>query len=93
MKVHTQNIFKYSSIKEYGLSKNPIKIENLIDISSRTKLGKFLKQLENILNSKTGTLAILDYNKYGYVSFILELPDLFEEKRKDIEQIGRRSNY
>ena len=93
MKVYTQNIFKYSAIRGYGIAKMPSKIENYIGISRRTKLGKFLNELENILNGKSCTLAIFDYNKYGYVSFIIELDDKFEEKRVELEKIGYRSNY
>ena len=93
MKVYTQNIFKYSAIRGYGITKMPSKIENYIGISRRTKLGKFLNELENILNGKSCTLAIFDYNKYGYVSFIIELDDKFEEKRVELEKIGYRSNY
>ena len=93
MKVYTQNIFKYSNIRGYGITKLPIKIENLIGISRRTKLGKFLNKLESILNGKSGKIAIFDYNKYGYVSFVIELDDIFEDKRKELEEIGYRSNY
>lgn len=93
MKVYTQNIFKYSSIKGYGITKNRTNIENYIGLSTRSKLGKFLKNLESILNGKTCTIAIFDYNKYGYVSFVLELDDIFEDKRKELEEIGYRSNY
>lgn len=93
MKVYTQNIFKYSTIRGYGITKAPVKIESLIGISRRSKLGKFLKELAEILNGKSCTLAIFDYNKYGYVSFVIELDDIFEDKRKELEEIGYRSNY
>ena len=93
MKVYTQNIFKYSSIRGYGITKTPSKIGDYIGISRRTKLGKFLNELEIILNGKSCTVAIFDYNKYGYVSFVIELDDIFEDKRKELEQIGYRSNY
>ena len=93
MKIYTQNIFKHSTIRGYGITKAPIKIENLIGISRRSKLGKFLNELENILNGKSCTLSIFDYNKYGYVSFVIELDDIFEDKRKELEEIGYRSNY
>lgn len=93
MKVYTQNIFKYSTIREYGITKAPIKIENFIGLSRRSKLGKFLNNLESILNGKSCTLAIFDYNKYGYVSFVIELDDIFEDKRKEVEKIGCISCY
>ena len=93
MKVYTQNIFKYSSISGEGITKAPIKIENFIGLSRRSKLGKFLNELESILNGKSCTLAIFDYNKYGYVSLVIELDDIFEDKRKELEKIGYRSNY
>ena len=93
MKVYTQNIFKHATIRDEGITKAPIKIENLTGISRRSKLGKFLNKLLEILNGKSCTLAIFDYNKYGYVSFVIELDDNFEDKRKELEQIGYRSNY
>ena len=93
MKVYTQNIFKYSSIRGYGITKIPSKIENYIGITRRSKLGKFLNEVESILKGKSCTIAIFDYNKYGYVSFVIELDDIFEDKRKDLEEIGYRSNY
>lgn len=93
MKVYTQNIFKYSSIRWYGITKTPSKIGRYKGISRRTKLCKFLNELEIILNGKSCTVAIFDYNKYGYVSFVIELDDIFEDKRKELEQIGYRSNY
>ena len=93
MKVYTQNIFKHSTIGGYGITKAPIKFERLIGISRRTKLGKFLNELAKILNGKSCTIAIFDYNKYGYVSFVIELDDIFEDKRKELEEIGYRSNY
>ena len=93
MKVYTQNIFKYSNIRGYGITKLPIKIESLIGISRRSKLGKFVNKLGIILNGKSCTISIFDYNKYGYVSFVIELDDIFEDKRKELEEIGYRSNY
>lgn len=93
MKVYTQNIFKYSNIRGYGITKNPIKIVSIEGVSKRTKLGKFLNNLESILNGESCTIAIFDYNKYGYVSFVIELDDIFEDKIKDLEEIGYRSNY
>ena len=93
MTIHTQNIFKYSIIRGYGITKIPSKIDNYIGISRRSKLGKFLKELEIILNGKSCTIAIFDYNKYGYVSFVIELDNIFEDKRKELEEIGYRSNY
>ena len=93
MKIYTQNIFKYATIKTYGITKTPTKIWCIEGVSKRTKLGKFLNNLESILNGESCTIAILDYNKYGYVSFIIELDDKFEEKRVELEKIGYRSNY
>ena len=93
MKVYTQNIFKYSSIRGYGITKAPIKIENFIGISRRTKFGKFLKNLENLLNGENCNISIFDFNKYGYVSLVLDIDDKFEENKIDFEKIGYRSNY
>ena len=94
MKVYTQNIFTASTIRGFGISKSqPLSIENLKLISKRTKFGKFLKNLESLLNGENCTLAIFDYNKYGYVSLVIEVDDIFEDKRKELEQIGYRSNY
>lgn len=94
MKIYTQNIFKTTLIRDYGISKyNQIPIEKLSCISRRTKLGKFVKELENILNGQTCTLSINSYNRYGYTSLVIELDDIFEDKRKELEEIGYRSNY
>ena len=93
MLVHTQNIFKYDSIRGHGISRVPIDINKIMLVSKRSKLGKFLNNLESILNGESCTIAIFDYNKYGYLSFIIELDDKFEENRADLEKIGYRSNY
>ena len=55
--------------------------------------GKFLKNLETLLDGENCTLAICDYNKYGYVSLVLEIDDKFKENKIDFEKIGYRSNY
>ena len=95
MKVHTQNIFKYSNIRYFELSKNPISTEKLKLklISKRTKFGKFFKNLENLLNGENCNISIFDCNKYGYVSLILDIDDKFEQNKIDFEKIGYRSNY
>ena len=93
MKIFTQNIFKYSSIRYFGLSKSPISTDKLKLISKRTKFGKFLLNLENLLNGENCNIAIFDYNRYGYVSLILDIDDKFEQKKIDFEKIGYRSNY
>ena len=93
MKVYTQNIFKYSSIRGQGVTRYPIELGELMLVSKRSKLGKFLNEVESILNGKSATIAIFDYNKYGYVSLVIELDDIFEDKRKELEEIGYRSNY
>lgn len=93
MKIYTQNIFKYSAITDYGITKNPTNIVNLIGVSKRSKLGKFLDELSKLLQGESCTIAICDYNKYGYVSLVLEIDDKFEEKKIDFEKIGYRSNY
>lgn len=95
MKIYTQNIFKYSNIRYFGLSKSPISTEKLKLklISKRTKFGKFLINLENLLNGENCNIAIFDYNSYGYVSLILDIDDKFDQKKIDFEKIGYRSNY
>ena len=93
MKVYTQNIFTASTIRGFGISKNPLSIENLKLISKRTKFGKFLKNLESLLNGENCTIAICDYNRHGYVSLILDIDDKFEQNKIDFEKIGYRSNY
>ena len=93
MKVYTQDILKYSSIRGHGITRYPIKLDEVMLVSKRSKLGKFLNKLGNILNGKSCTIAILGYNKYGYVCFVIELDDIFEGKRKELEEIGYRSNY
>lgn len=95
MKIYTQNIFPHSGIRCFGISKSPISSEKLKLklISRRTKFGKFFKNLENILNGQTCTLAIYDYNRYGYVSLVIDLDDKFKPLQKELEEIGYRSNY
>lgn len=94
MKIYTQNIFNTTLIRDYGISKyNQIPIEKLAGISRRSKLGKFVKELENLLNGQTCTLSINTYNRYGYASLVIELDDKFEENKIEIEKIGYRSNY
>ena len=93
MKIYTQNIFKYSNIRYFGLSKSPISTDKLKLISKRTKFGKFLLNLENLLNGENCNIAIFDYNRYGYVSLILDIDDKFEQKKIDFEKICYRSNY
>ena len=95
MKIYTQNIFKYSNIRYFGLSKSPISTEKLKLklISKRTKFGKFFKNLENLLNGENCNISIFDFNKYGYVSLVLEIDDKFEENKIEFEKIGYRSNY
>ena len=93
MKIYTQNIFKYSNIRDFGLSKSPISTEKLKLISKRTKFGKFFKNLENLLNGENCNISIFDFNKYGYVSLLLEIDDKFEQNKIEFEKIGYRSNY
>lgn len=95
MKIYTQNIFPYSGITCFGISKNPLSTEQikLKLISRRTKFGKFFKNLENLLNGENCNISIFDYNKHGYVSLVLEIDDKFEENKNEFEKIGYRSNY
>ena len=95
MKIYTQNIFPYSGIRCFGISKNPMSNEKikLKLISRRTKFGKFFKNLENLLNGENCNISIFDYNKYGYVSLLLEVDDKFEENKNEFEKIGYRSMY
>lgn len=95
MKIYTQNIFKYSSIRYFGLSKSPISTVELKLklISKRTKFGKFLVNLENILNGQSCTLSIYDCNRYGYVSLVIEIDDRLIHFKKELEEVGYRSNY
>lgn len=95
MKVYTQNIFPPSGIRCFGISKSPMSTEilKLKLISKRTKFGKFFKNLESLLNGENCNISIFDYNKYGYVSLVLEIDDKFEENKIEFEKIGCRSNY
>lgn len=95
MKIITQNIFKYSNIRYFGLCKSPISAEKLKLklVSKRTKFGKFLVNLENLLNGESYTIAIFDCNRYGYVSLVIELDDKFKIIQKELEEVGYRSNY
>ena len=93
MKVYTQNIFPYSGIRGFGISKSPMSSEKIKLISKRTKFEKFFKNLEEILNGEICNISIFDYNKYGYVSLVIEIEDIFEDKRKELEEIGYRSKY
>ena len=87
MKIITQNIFKYGTILNHGIGRNQLPLEKLAGISRRSKLGKFVKELENILNGQSCTLSIFDYNKYGYVSLVIELDDKLLHFKKEIEKI------
>lgn len=93
MKIITQNIFKYGTVLNQGIGRSPISIKKLVGISRRSKLGKFVKELENVLNGQSCTLAIYDYNRYGYVSLAIELDDKLLHLKKELEKIGYRSNY
>ena len=95
MKVYTQNIFSPSGIRCFGISKSPMSTEilKLKLISKRTKFGKFFKNLETLLNGENCNISIFDFNKYGYVSLVLEIDDKFEENKIEFEKIGYRSNY
>lgn len=93
MKIITQNIFKYRTVLNQGIGRSPISIKKLVGISRRSKLGKFVKELENVLNGQSCTLAIYDYNRYGYVSLAIELDDKLLHLKKELEKIGYRSNY
>ena len=92
MKIITQNIFKYGTILNQGI-RNQLPIEELMGISRRSKLGKFVKYLENILNGQSCTLSIYDCNRYGYVSLVIEVDDKLLHFKKEIEKICYRSNY
>lgn len=95
MKIYTQNIFKYSKLKEVGITKNPVGILT-ITASNRTKIGKFITNVCELVSlEKTQIkLSINSYNKYGYVDLCLEVPDnLPEFYYKEIEKMGYRSNY
>lgn len=96
MKIYTQNIFKYSSLKEVGISKKPMGILT-ITASKRTKIGKFISKVFELffLEEKTQIkLSINSYNKYGYCDLCIEVPDnLPEFYYKELEKIGYRSNY
>ena len=93
MKIITQNIFKYRSVVEKGIGRRPISIDEIKEITRRSKLGKFVKELENILNGQSCTLSIYDYNRYGYVSLVIELDDKLLHLKKELEEVGYRSNY
>ena len=95
MKIYTQNIFPYSGITCFGISKIAMSSEQikLKLISRRTKFGKFFKNLENLLNGENCNISIFDYNKHGYVSLVLEIDDKFEDNKNEFEKIGYRSNY
>lgn len=93
MKIITQNIFKYGSLLEKGIGRTPISIQELSGISRRSKIGKFIKELENILNGQSCTLSIYDCNRYGYVSLVIELDDKLLHLKKELEEVGYRSNY
>ena len=95
MKIYTQNIFPNSGIKCFGISKSPMSSEKLKLklISKRTKFGKFFKNLENLLNGENCNISIFDYNKYGYVSLMIEVDDKFQPLQKEFEKIGYRSIY
>ena len=96
MKVYTQNIFKYSNLKEVGITKTPIGILT-ITASKRTKIGKFILKVSEMFSLEEKTqikLSINSYNKYGYSDLCVDVPDnLPEFYYKEIEKIGYRSNY
>ena len=93
MKIITQNIFKYATVLNQGIGRNNLSIEKLSGITRRSKLGKFVKELENVLNGQSCTLSIYDCNRYGYVSLSVELDDKLLHLKKEIEEIVYRSNY
>ena len=93
MKIITQNIFKYGSVLNQGIGINQLPIEKLSGITRRSKLGKFVKDLENILNGQSCTLSIYDCNRYGYASLTIEVDDKLLQFKKEIEKICYRSNY
>ena len=93
MKITTQNIFKSHSILAKGISRRPISINEIKGITRRSKLGSFIKDLENILNGQSCTLAIYDWNRSGYVSLVIEIDDKLIHFKKEIEKICYRSNY
>ena len=93
MKIITPNIFKYRSVLEKGVGRSPISIGEIKEISRRSKLGKFVKELENILNGQSCTLSIYDCNRRGYVSLVVELDDKLLHLKKELEKICYRSNY
>ena len=93
MKIITQNIFKSHSILAKGISRRPIPINEIKGITRRSKLGSFIKDLENILNGQSCKLAIYDYNRYGYVSLVIEVDDKLLHLKKELEEVGYRSNY
>ena len=93
MKIITQNIFKYKTILDKGIGKYQLPLEKLTGISRRSKLGKFVKYLENILNGQSCTLSIYDCNRYGYVSLVIDVDDKLLHYKKEIEKICYRSSY
>ena len=93
MKIYTQNIFPYHGVSCFGINKSPLSTEKLKLISRRTKFGKFFKNLENLLNGENCNISIFDYNKYGYVSLMIEVDEKFRPLQKEFEKIGYRSNY
>lgn len=93
MNIITQNIFKHRSVLEKGIGRSGISIDEIKEISRRSKLGKFVKELENILNGQPCRLSIYDFNRYGYVSLVIEVDDNLLHLKKEIEKICYRSNY
>ena len=96
MKIYTQNIFKYSKLKEVGITKTPVEILTITG-SKRTKIGKFILKVCELffLEEKTQIkLSINSYNRYGYSDLCIEVPDnLPEFYYKELEKIGYRSSY
>ena len=96
MKVYTQNIFKYSNLKEAGITKTPTAIST-ITASKRTKIGKFITKVCELFSLEEKTqikLSINSYNRHGYSDLCVDVPDnLPEFYCKEIEKIGYRSNY
>lgn len=93
MKIITQNIFKYGTVLNQGVGRSPISIEKLTGISRRSKLGKFVKELENLLNGQSCNISIYECNRYGYVSLVIGLDDKLLHLKKELEEVGYRSNY
>ena len=93
MEIITQNIFKYGTILNQGVGRIPLPIEKLSGISRRSKLGKFIKELENLLNGQSCNISIYECNRYGYVSLVIGLDDKLKIIQKELEEVGYRSNY